>query len=173
MAWGLERILSEQTLGLHKNFLMDRRLKYSVLKKSIPELSEKSIKEILRMRIKEKEEIEDLYSDILYHEVYFSSFGREYQSSKAVKKRFRTEPSFLYELYEAVKNEKNGFLLIYVSSGCVNYTVASKNRFLKHEPVLALDLCEHAYFLDYGFDRENYLKNSLALLNLNFLDKYF
>ena len=51
MAEGLERILSEQAIGLHKNFLMDKRHKYSVLKKSIPELSEKSIKEILLLSL--------------------------------------------------------------------------------------------------------------------------
>ena len=172
MREGLCRILSEDTLNLHKNYLKDLKLKYSVWEKSIPEISGKGIREISRMRIKEKEEIQALLLEILCHDVYFSSFGKEYQRSFEVKKRFRTEASFLYELYEASKNESEGFLLIYFNRGLVDYTFANKGSILRCEPILALDLCEHSFFLDFGFDRDSYLKKSLSLINLNSLDNF-
>ena len=172
MKEGLCRILSEEALDLHKDYLKEMKLKYSICEKSIPEISGKSIIEISRMRIREREEIRALLSEILYHDVYFSSFGKEYQSSVAVKKRFRTEASFLYELHEVGKNAGDSFLLIYINKGRVDYAVAPKGSVLRVQPVLAIDLCEHAYFLDFGFDREEYLRKTLSFLNLNSLDKF-
>ena len=173
MELGLNRILSESSLDLHKEYLRRQKLKYSILEKSFPEISGKKICQISKMKIKDKSEIESLYLDIMFHNVYFSSFGKEYQGSDAVKKRFRTEASFLYELFEAGKKEDGGFILIYFNKGLIDYTVVSKCSNLRIEPILSVDLCEHAYFLDYGFEKEEYLNKALSLLNLNSLDKIF
>ena len=37
--------------------------------------------------------------------------------------------------------------------------------------VLAVDLSEHAYFTDYGFDKSEYVRNLLPYLDLSILDK--
>ena len=34
------------------------------------------------------------------------------------------------------------------------------------EPIFAIDLCEHAYMLDYGFSRDEYLRRALGYLDL-------
>ena len=39
--------------------------------------------------------------------------------------------------------------------------------FLKYDVRLAVDLCEHAYFYDYGFDKKSYLKAALSSLDLS------
>ena len=40
-------------------------------------------------------------------------------------------------------------------------------HFIKGEPRLAIDLCEHAYFIEYGFDKERYLEDLLRHLDLS------
>ena len=172
MPTGLDAVLSEDALNLHKEYLKKLKLKYSIFEKSIPEISGKSIREISKMRIMERDEILSLGRNIKSHELYFNSFDREFQSSEAVRQRFRTEASFLYELYEAAAKADSDFLLVTVNSkGALDYEPLSEKSFLKTEPLLAVDLCEHAYFLDFGFEKEEYLKKILYRLNLNALDK--
>ena len=172
MKEGLSEYLSEEALNIHREHLRKQCLLYSVFEKMYPEIREKKIREIAKTRINDRAEIEDLYFDILYHKLYFSSFGKKFQTSNAVKKRFRTESLFLYELLQAAKNERGGFILVHCSSGTVDYLISSNKSARRIEPVLAIDLCEHAYFLDYGFNREEYLKNIISSLNLSILDKF-
>lgn len=171
MLIGLEAVLSEESINLHKEHLKNLKLKYSILEKSIPEISGKSFREISKMRIKYRDEVLSLLRNIKAHEIYFDSFGREFKSSNAVRNKFRTESAFLYELYEASKKEAGDFLLVTLNKDEVEYELMSENSFLKTEPLLAIDLCEHAYFLDFGFEKEEYLKRIISRLNLNRLDK--
>jgi len=171
MSAGLDAVLSEDALNLHKEYLKKLKLKYSIFEKSFPEISGKSMREIWGMKLRERDEILSLLRNIKSHELYFESFDREFQSSEAVRRRFRTEASFLYELYEAAKADGD-FLLVTVNSrGDIDYETLSGKSFLKTEPVFALDLCEHAYFMDFGFEKEEYLKKILYRLNLKSLDK--
>ena len=130
------------------------------------------MREISKMKIKDKNEILSLLCDIRCHELYFTSYGKEFQSSSAVKKRFRTEASFMYELLEKTKSLQHGFIAIYFNKGFLDYDIASINLFLRAEPILTVDLCEHAYFLDFGFEKEEYLKKIISRLNINHLDKF-
>ena len=171
MLIGLDAVLSEESINLHKEHLKNMKLKYSVLEKSIPEISGKGIREISRIKIREREEILSLLRDIKAHELYFNSYGREFQSSGTVRGKFRTEASFLYELYDAARGAKGDFLFVSLSRGEVCYEVSSEASFLKTEPLLSIDLCEHAYFLDFGFRKEAYLEKIISRLNLNTLDK--
>ena len=40
------------------------------------------------------------------------------------------------------------------------------------EPILAVDICEHVYFLDYGFDKERFLCRFLPYLSLSKIDQF-
>ena len=173
MQTGLDAVLSEEVLNLHREHLRSMKLKYSVYEKSIHEIAAKSMREISRTRIKEREEVLHLFRNIKAHELYFDSFGAEFQSSNAVRKKYRSEASFLYELYEAAKKEKSDFLLITLNNGELGYEAMTEKSFLKSEPILAIDLCEHAYFIDFGFEKEEYLKKVISRLNLNRIDKIF
>ena len=171
MLTGLDAVLSEETLNLHKEYLKKLKLKYSIFEKSRPEISGKGMCEISKMRIAERDEILYLMRDIKSHELYFNSFDREFQSSDAVRKRFRSEASFVYELYKTAMESDGDFLLVTANKGELDYEVLSEKSFLKAEPLLAVDLCEHAYFMDFGFEKEEYLKKILYRLNLKSLDK--
>ena len=171
MPVGLDAVLSEDALSLHKDYLKNLKLKYSVFEKSLPEISGKNIKEISRMRIKEREELLSLIRNIKAHELYFSSFGREFQRSNAVRDKYRSEASFLYELYEAAMRARGNFIFVSFNNGRLDYEVDSEYSFIRSEPLLAIDLCEHAYFMDFAFGKDEYLVSIISRLNLNSLDR--
>lgn len=176
MKCGLNNFISDESIDLHRKHLENLKLKYSILEKSIPEIKNTDIRLLNKLRVKRyKNEALKMKCDIMCHDMYFSSFGEEYQSSETVKKSYRTEASFLYEIFETAKEwDSGGFILICVEKGCV-FTHIGENAvdvFTRSNPVLAIDLCEHAYFLDYGFNKSLYLENALKRLNLNKLDKF-
>ena len=49
------------------------------------------------------------------------------------------------------------------------YDDIRKNRFL---PKLAIDISEHAYFLDYRFEKDKYIRSAISNLNISLLDNY-
>ena len=172
----LYKFLSEEAVGLHKNYLDNLKLEYSILEKSIPEIKNMSFREIWRAKkLIYKEEILRLKVDIECHKLFFSSFGNEYQQSKIIKDLYGSEASFMYEISTEVKKWHNGgFLIIGILNGAVYKYVGYDltDIFIKSNPILAIDLCEHSYFLDFGFDKVSYFDNALKYLNLSKIDKF-
>lgn len=168
----IHKFLSEGALNLHKEHLHKLKLQYSVLQKSIPQIAGKNLLEICRLRFKDKDEVIGLKSDIQCHELFFTSFGTAYESCASVRKKYRSESSFLYEIYESCKKLDCGFLIIYSDKGEPKLISGAPEIISKiKNPIIAIDLYEHSYFLDYGFEKEVYLKNMLPYLNLSKLDK--
>ena len=174
MKSGISAAVSERALRIHNEHLESLKLKYSVLEKSCPELRGKTLREIMKFKTKYRAEAINLKSDIMLHELYFSSFGEAYQRSDCVRKSFGSEANFLYELFEFCKSQNNGYALIYLNRGKIAFTGGSCEQLcvMKNQH-LCVDLCEHAYFLDYGFEREEYLKNLLPYLDISRIDKFY
>ena len=167
------RFLSEEAINLHKEYMKDELLRFSVYEICYPEIKNKSLREIYKMRLREKrEEIIKIKSNLLLHNVYFSSFKNRYEASRIVRNEYGSEASFLYEVYK-IANVGESCLIIYTDGKGIKI---SKDReaydALKYyEPILCLDLCEHAYFPDYGFNKQMYIENSISYLNLNKIDE--
>ena len=172
MKIGMECFLSEEAIELHKEYLRTLKFRYSVMEKSFPEIKDANLDAISRMRHMYKDEILALKSEIFCHELFFNSFGELYQSSSLVKENYRTESTFLYGIFDMCKSSCAAFLIINKNKGCVNTALLKEPKEILKipSPVLSLDLCEHSYFLDYGFDRERYLTNLLPYINLSILD---
>ena len=173
MDTGTQRLfLTEQNIRLHRDYLRRLKLEHSINEKSIPEIKGKSAYEISRMGLarRDKWEIIEKMKRIKAHECYFSSFGARGTRCAAVSKRYSSEDSFLYELKQLAKGAESGFLYVYKDErGNPNMSLSSPSDdfFIRRLPILALDLCEHAYFADYGFEYERYLENALPFLNLS------
>lgn len=174
--FGVNKFISEDAIELHKKYFEDLKLKYSILEKSVPEIKEMSLRDIKKSRnLRYKDEILKTKIDIECHKLFFSSFGNEFQASDLVKETYGTEASFRYEIFAQINESvSGGFLIIGIFNGRVfRYDgLDLVEVFIKANPILAIDLCEHAYFLDYGFDRKNYLENAIKYLNLNKIDKF-
>ena len=164
--------LSERNVSLHKEYLENCRMRLSILEKSGYAISGMSYSELCHARLGDaREEILSLAHQIYLHEIYFDSFGRGGESTDCIKPRYRTVASFLYELERAAMAADGGFLLVTRGRGGVDFSHnASLIVGMRREPCLALDLAEHAYFLDYGFDKLSYVRAALPRLRLSKLN---
>lgn len=173
---GIYGFLSERAIEQHKEYLQTLKYRYSVCRKTYPEISDKGMGEIQRLRMKEREmeEILRLKCDIVFHECFFNSFSAPYIKSKRVAAEFGSEASFLYEIYMCANRVSRGFVAV-ADNGkglCIFNTEEAYHKICRarlYEPILAIDMEEHAYFSDYGFNKEEYLKRALSALNLGAL----
>ena len=129
------------------------------------------------MREEEKREIFELFSEISLHKIFFSSFCEEFYRSEIVRRYFGSEANFLYEMEsEIAKFQSAGFLVVFFDrKRRLDFKVLEEFSpiVLNCAPILAVDLFEHAYFTDYGFDRKRYVKNALGHLNLNKINDFY
>ena len=156
--------VSEDNLKLHLEYLNDLKLKLSVFSKSYPEFSGGDITRIKRSRIDKtlKTQVIALISEIKSHECYFDSFCISPKAYKQIRRYFSSEDGFVYEIFLAARSSNGNF--VYVYSDKKGSPIISDSY---HEnPVFAIDISEHAYFLDYGFSRDEYLRRALGYLNL-------
>jgi superoxide dismutase len=68
-------------------------------------------------------------------------------------------------------NMTGGFVFVFVDERgrpIINHSDNIKR--VRLAPRLAIDISEHAYFLDYRFEKERYLRSAIANLNLSLLD---
>lgn len=163
--------LSEENISKHLEFLRTQRLRLSILEKSIPALKGKAPLDIFKMRLDKdvKNETLNLLSNILSHESFFSSFTENvYTGSRGVKPDINCD-KLVYDIYtEAMKNE-SGFLYITKDNGQIRIRHSNESNipFISICPLLSLDLYEHAYFWDYGFNKDLYVKNALKQIDLS------
>lgn len=115
-------------------------------------------------------------NEVLLHEAYFNSFSeREFPRSACATRVFGSGNELLMALYRCAMDAVYGFVGVargaregmYVFSCCDYFDMKPKL-----EPILAVDVCEHAYFGDFGFDKERYVKRALAHLSLDRLDEF-
>lgn len=166
--------LSEDAINAHFEHYRRERCKCSIFEKSIPEIKGKSLGEILEMPISKatKSEILPGFISAKSHELYFNSFCVRRNVCQEIKDYYSSEAAFLYELSELAKKMKGGFLYVIRDRYGVPRGVCEDDipSFRGLSPCLAIDMAEHAYFLDYRFDRERYVSGALARLDL---DKIF
>ena len=164
----MRSFLSERNLNLHREYLENCRLKLSILEKSGFNVSGKSYIELCNMRSCEaKEEILHLAGEIYRHELYFDSFGMGGAGCDCLKERYGSVAGFLYEVERAAMREEGGFILVYFDGRSAVIGHSSRELHRRYgEPKLAIDLAEHAYFIDYGFDKERYVRAAVSHLQL-------
>ena len=167
------RFLSERSIILHKEYLQNEKLKYSILEKSFPEIVGKGYSAIYSKRSLPKDarrEILILLADIKMHELYFSSFSQNPEPCDKIREHYASEDTFLYEAWLLGREKRTGFLYFWCDrrgGPHFDYEREAADVFLKAEPKLAVDLCEHAYFLDYGFESGEYLRRALGLIDIS------
>lgn len=165
--------LSERAIKLHTEYVRELELKYSILKKSVPELSDNAEK-VMRQRLDRSLKREALYLllDIECHKLYFESFTAEPKPSELIKKAFGSEESLVYAIYKRALKQNEGFICVARYKGD-RFRIGTAEELypFKTEKIIAIDVCEHAYFTDYFFDKEKYLRTALGFLNLSKLDE--
>lgn len=168
----LLRFLGEKSILLHKEYLSAERARLSIFEKSVPKIKGCTLSEIYAMRSLCREDKRELLThlvNIAMHELYFSSFTSAPMPCKEIKEYYSSENAFLYEALLLGKGKRRGFLYFYRDrrgKPVVGYTESGVDVLVSKTPILAVDLCEHAYFLDYGFDSGEYLRRALGFLDI-------
>lgn len=167
--------LSARNLRMHTEYLENLRCRFSIFEKSYNGLAGGDLKSIARSHIPhtEKKAAISIKSEIILHEVYFSSFFESGSVSQNVKKKYGSEASFLYKLYDECL-DKDGFLIVFLNKSNEPEYYAGREYcelLMSVVPCLSIDLCEHAYFYDFGFDKKRYLQSALSALDLLKLNK--
>jgi superoxide dismutase len=164
------QFLSEENINLHKEYYRNLKHKYSILEKSIGALKGKSLDGLYGLRIAKdaKQEAINLAGEIYLHELFFSSFipDKEIkrQNTDKIKAEFGSWENFVFEGYMYAKQQKNGFLILSEKGNRLCF-LGSEGMYKLPKIFLALDLSEHAYFLDYKFERDDYIKSALFYWN--------
>lgn len=168
----MNHFLSEENIALHREYLRQLRLKYSIFEDSIEGLKGAELRDVYRMKISQRDRSDaiNFLSEIKAHEIFFSSFsGEAYPRSDTVRKAYGSEAAFLNQLYRRCLSQRFGFVFVYalkdriIVEGFDDY----EDAFRIGTPTLAIDVCEHVYFMDYGFDKERYLLSSLPYLDIS------
>lgn len=164
---GLNCFLSEDNIRRHREFLNTARLKLSILNKSDGRLKGITLGEAKRLRGDRslREELCSLLWCINSHEAYFDSF----RVNPYVNPRKKSiSEKLLYHIYSLGMNRDYGFICISAEGDNVKLSFSDGNNRLDNfdDKILCLDLYEHAYFLDYGFNKDKYLKNAISHLDI-------
>lgn len=169
----MRTFLTEENMLIHKEYMKTLRLKHSISEKSFPEIKDKSIFEIEKMRlpISSKEEILENLKDYLSHEIYFRSFSQNIIAPDVIKMRYSSPEAFLYEIYLLASEKNQGFIYVFAGNKGVPEIMHSDDiKRMKCMPRLALDISEHSYFLDYRFEKDRYIRSAISNMNLSLLD---
>ena len=164
----LRLVVSENALKLHREYLIDIEHKISILRKSIPGLSD-TINEVIRGSFQKevKREAIVLLFERDCHKIFFESFAEVPGEVPCIKSRYSSENAFVYELYRYILKHGNGIYCVYRDRrGNFCFDRAEVVYPFTTDKILIVDFCEHSYFLDYGFNMEKYLRNALSHLNL-------
>ena len=166
-------VLSERAVQMHKDYLNDLILLRSIFEKSYPDGICSSKLRARNLINSEREKMQELSSQISSHQLFFSSFSEnKYEHSEVVKKQYGDISHLLNEVFRACMANEGGFVYIAMQRGRVEVLECREKNKPPIEPILAVDNCEHVYFLDYGFDKEKFLYRLLPYLSLSKIDQF-
>ncbi len=169
MTDGMNMFLSEGTIKEHREYLCELKHKAAILEKS--GLCIKNIAQSkgggVHITRNEREKIKRLFFDIKMHELYFQSFSSMFMPCPKIKEGFGSENNFAFLITQLAEETECGFICIYSNrQGAVNFCNA-ENLPYGAIPHMAIDLCEHAYFRDYGFKKDTYVRAALSHLDFS------
>lgn len=170
---GVLAFLSRASAEDHREYLELLKTRFSVLVRDEPRLRGAAPLSILRLPIGKsvRSEAAALAAEIAAHELFFDSFSSKRAFCPALRRRFGSENGFLYEVLRAAKeaiSSREEFLTVGRDSrGEIVFSHGDAlTAVTAFDPIFAIDLCEHAYFSDYKFDKEKYLLRAVSYLNL-------
>lgn len=173
--------ISPRTLLIHYN---NHYLKYkeNLNKLVMTDDSVKLIKNIDKYDLRKRNEILYNVGGVLNHELYFSSMNHKNRMPTgklkiAIDKKYGSYDKFKREFirkanmmigsgYTFLVINKNGLDIINLSNQETPYLY-------NMIPLLALDLWEHAYYLDYQSDRANYINNFFQIIDFDLSSKLY
>ena len=164
--------LSEDSIKAHIEYMNTIFSRYMIYEKSIPELQGKTLAHINKMRLNksDKKNIVSLIKEYRSHKTYFGSFAKNDKPCVEIRKYYSSENDFCYRAVERARREAGGFLYILkdkMGEPFIAHSSELSSAYMSCTPILALDLCEHAYFADYGYNKDEYIRRAVSRLDIS------
>lgn len=185
----LEPYISKKTMELHYN---NHYLKYL---RNLNELLEKNnfkfqypIKDLFQnidvFPITDRDEILYNAGGVINHELYFDSMSKEKvlnipePLNSALISKYGSIDNFITQFTNlATLLPGSGYTFLVVKRNQELYTLDLANQDSPYsfdmQPILALDVWEHAYYLDYGNNRKGYVDNFIKLIDFDRVNKKY
>lgn len=168
--------VSERNYLMHKDAAGKDALRLGVLLRSVPKSVADDVGKLMRMRVTgmDMRSVSELKASVVLHKVFFDSFrdGR-FSPSEAVRQHFGSEAALRSMMLREAMQKPRGFVALLLSrkKPLVLASESALDILLRGTPLLAIDISEHAYYGDWGFDKEGYLKAAISRLDLSALDR--
>ena len=173
----MHSFVSERNYAMHREWAEREALRLSVLLKDVGEVGAPYARvKLLCRRGKIGAEAPELYASVALHRTFFDSFSPYCNLPSAyARSRFGSEAALINSLYTMALGQRCGFVaLVKTKEGARAVGSERCSDILESgEPLLAIDVCEHAYYGDYGFGREEYVRRALMHLDLARLECAF
>lgn len=113
------------------------------------------------------------------HEIYFDILGGDGKAEgevvELIKRDFGSMQNWISDMTFFGLSSRGWVITYYdlINKSFYNYSADSHNIGIITNaiPIIALDVYEHAYFMDYGTNRKNYIEAFFKNLNWNKIDK--
>jgi len=183
----LEPYISEKTLRIHYDVLYDRylnNLNKLLLKNNfnfnIPK--EEIYNIIKRFPIEDREAILFNLGGVINHEMYFSELtpngnqNREFEN--IINNNYLSFANFIDKYITKAKELRgSGYTFLVIDNDKELALVNLPNQDNPYQfsliPIMNLDIWEHAYFLDYEANKEEYLKNFFKLIDFSIVNERY
>ncbi len=184
----LEPYIDNETLNIHYN---KHYLKYldnlNKLLNSVDYDYKYSLKELVKNINIIPEDIrgEVLYNagGVLNHELYFSTLntrGKKEVSGnfkEAIDKKYGSFNNFMMEFMKSANKLKgSGFTYLVLNNNeldIINLSNQETPYIYDMIPLIALDMWEHAYYLKYQNNKEQYIKNFFSIIDFNKIEDIY
>ncbi|MGB9598392.1 MAG: superoxide dismutase [Minisyncoccales bacterium] len=174
--------ISEKTISIHHDKLYEGYVKkwqeiQEKLKKIDISLANASYSELRELKLEES----FAANGILLHENYFDILGGDGKPEgkilEAIENDFGSFGKWQEE-FKAIGLSARGWAILaydFNDGKLHNYLADAHNQYgiWGAAPLIALDVYEHSYFIDYGADRKSYLEAFFANLNWKAINKKF
>lgn len=184
----LEPFLSARTINIHFNRHYQNYLKkLNELLKSVgydyKYSKEELVYHIDEFPLDKRGDILFNLGGVLNHELYFLEMGPKnnlpfYDIKVAIDKKYGSYENFKEEFKkEAKKVVGSGYTFLIVNKKLELQIINTSNQETPYSygfvPILALDLWEHAYYLDYQSNRDSYINNFFQNIDFYYVNRMY
>ena len=184
----LSPYINKETLDTHFKIYQENLKKLNILLKEANYNYLYSMKDLIykidEIPLNIRGEILYYLSSILNHNLYFyniSNNSNNYpigQIKKDIDKYFGNYTNFKEEFINKALNLKgSGYTFLVRDDKGILKIINTSNEdnpyYYNMEPIISLDLWEHAYFLQYKNNKKDYINNFFKIIDYKKIDKYY
>lgn len=184
----IDNFLTKQNLDIHYNIYKDNLSKLNNLLKRVDYNNQYSLTDLINyidiFPLNIRGEILYYLSSIINHNIFFNSISNKSNNKPVgilesdINKYFGNFDNFVTEFKEKALNLKgSGYTFLVKDKDnrlkIINTSNEDNPAYYEMVPIFNLDLWEHAYFLDYYNDKNEYINNFFKAIDFIKINAYY